>query len=1683
MVDTSQAPYFDDYDAQKKYLKALFRPARALQVRELNQVQTYLQNQVSRLGDHIFRDGSQVIPGEVNYQSKLDYIKVTYPGYAGDVAALNADTFKLVDVTTGVEAELVLHIDAEDTDPVTLYVKYTKTGFDQESVFPVGSLVELRDSSDTLLDTITVDETGFGSAVFVESGIYYVRGYFAVVDKQAIVLDKYAPNPSYRAGFEIIETVVTSDDDASLLDNANGEPNVSAPGADRLKLELKLSKRAADATDDEDFVEIVRLAQGEVESQVRSPDYSVLEETLARRTFDESGNYTVTPFKLFLREHIDTGDNEGVYEVGEGGDATKLAAGLEAGKAYVLGYEVEKQNTTYIPIDKARDTNEIQNASTFIDYGNYIEVDNLTAIPDIGSYRRIRLWTGVLDPSGNAQGTSVGDCCIRNVELVSGTAGDPAAVYRLYLFDIRNTTGIPSANVLGLASSIFEFGSPNFGADIDKTGGVLYDPNKNSMLFPLPVSTVKSLRNGQGSIDTGYNASKQFTATADSGGTVTIDAGTSVIFESYNKFEFHASRISDGEIIDLDGKVTMGGTPFGKTLTIALGVGFASANIRVVAPVIKQVTQHKTKTLTNHVANFTPNAAGVITLAHADVHRIIRVGTLADNKKDHFDLIPNRKPSYYGLSQLKFKNGYPKNTVQVAVEYEYFAHGSGDYFSVDSYSDIEYDQIPFDTIDGVQVCLADVLDFRPRVDNTGNDFTSLGSSRGDIPQRFNYVTADVVHYLPRVDKVWLDSKGNFGVTKGVSDINPVAPSDPDDVMVLYTLTIPAYTRSPKSVDVKFHENKRYTMRDIGKLENRIKNLEYYVTLSSLEESTANLQVIDDATGLPRTKNGFVADSFVDHIIGDSTSNLYRCSVDSASQELRPQFCMDGIDLEFDSGTSSNVQKTGDLITLPYTSAVLFKQDQASSTMNVNPYAVFNWEGSLSITPKNDTWIDVVYTNPDIQRQTINQTVTVNDSRTVQDRAETTVFNNEWDIWRDVWLGRDTFNVRNWGAIRGINTGANAGTVTFVDEVRTEVSKSVATETNSKVVGDKVVNQSVIPFMRPKQIKFVAQGMKPFTRLYAFFDGKDVTSYVTDLGGGSPVLTDASGKAEGFFNLPNNDLVRFRTGRRPFKLSESSTNSDDSLTQAETFYDANGTLVSRQKTILSTQTVTTTVTNTTVTTQRAVRTRWQDPLAQSFLIDKEGGMFVTKIDIYFATKDDSIPITMQIREMENGYPTQRLVPYGEKVLQPSQVLTSSDASAVTSFVFDSPVYLQDGVEYCFVLLANSTKYNVWVGRMGEVVVGTQRAISKQPFVGVLFKSQNNSTWTADQEADMKFAIHRAVFNTAVQGNVVLNNTNIEAQPLPINALAATQGSSTVTVKCFNHGLVPGAFVTVSGAVTGAGITAANLNGQRQVVATPTLDTFTFTAATAATATGSFGGSALKLVKNFQYDCLNVNVGELILPKTETNWAINPTTGKSIDGSEVFGQKNGVDLPIILGTNMFFSSPRCILNSSNETSMLSGNRSLTVKGSMVSVSDNVSPVIDVNRLSAVAVNNRINNPGVLTEEVVAQSNAAARYQTKMISLASPADTLRVYIDANKPKGAEVKVYYKTSNTPDGFSEIDWVPATGISVSGQTDDGKFYENEYEELGLDEFAYFAVKIVMLSSNSANVPRVKNFRAIAISG
>jgi hypothetical protein len=1709
MLDFNTEPYNDDFSEDSKFYRILFRPSFAVQARELTQLQTILQNQISRHGSAIFKQGSMVVPGQVSIDTNAQYVKLT-KDYTVNGVTTTTESFigsqvgKYITGSSGVQAQIIKVAAATTTDDTTIYVRYRSSDstLGTQKVFGDGEVITFDDGTHTI-QTSSSSSTGIGSLATITRGVFYVNGFFVLcadphtTQEQIIVLDKYSNTPSYRVGLTIIESELTPEEEPTLLDNAQTSYNYAAPGAHRYHIDLILSKLPLTSEDDQNFIELLKVDAGTIVRIVNTTQYSELEKTLARRTYDEAGNYTVRPFNIDVREArnnsrgawtttptsyligdvitysgrkytakntatsasavppthtsgtaYDGSGNTGVnweytpypvYNRGISltGSDNQLAIALDPGKAYVQGYEIEKVATEYVYINKCRDSShqvQVTNAFLPATVGNYVYVNSVNSAPFVDTFVQVALYnqfttTGAASAApGTAVGTQVGTARVRFIEWDNGTIGTTAAQYKVGLFDIQMFSGydfkrnvksfyynnpaggavvdfsadivpIPtrlvgsatasaSTTITGTGTSfltdlvvgdyislggtyrrVTAIASQNSitvdqstsvtGVTIDRISTLIYEPENESLIFKLPYYAIKSLTSNK----TTYYVYQKFTGTASavsgSNCTLTVSTGSGNMVSAAQTNNYQIVDNTTGLSISYVSAAISTGS-----ITFTLSSTYANRAMTVIGTVVKTAAE-KTKTLTTATpVTFTTQAAAqalTLSLGKADGYRVTSVlmdaggfsaptGNYTLDISDHYFFNDGQTSSFYGLAKLELKPSYTVPSGPVQVSFEYFSHGTGDYFSANSYSSIDYKKIPF--FGGTS--LRDSIDFRPRVDDTGLTFTGSGGSVSLIPKRGQEIQTDFTYYLPRTDKIALDITGQFFQIAGTPSLNPGDPEEPKQGMVLYTLNLEPYTFSTtaSSVRVTKVENKRYTMRDIGKLESRINNLEYYTSLSLLEQQTESLTITDSTTGLNRFKNGFVVDNFSGHSVGDVGSTDYYCSIDMNSNQLRAFFSMKNIGLiekvsTTAARTSANYQITGDLITLPYTTTALITQPYASRLENVNPFAIFTFLGQVNLTPPSDVWFETDR-RPDIVQNT------EGDFNTIATLAEKAgVLGTVWGAWQTQWTGQPVVSTNTYvGDQRGLGVvgwrdGLAADTpadqlnamfgnvqgqgwahrvvtaeTTAIQSglTRTGVNTQVVAKIDTQLVADRVLSTAVIPYVRSRNILIQTTGLKPNTKFYPFFDNVNVSAYCTpatkitytgtadfdstsnvganttqtarlingdsqsalssgdvitgqsstataivvgtekvlDSTGnvtarniyvvnikgtfttgetitgsisnttgtnitvettqvaGDTLGTDVNGKVQLLFAIPQNDTLRFRTGQRQFTLSDSATNDATYTSRGAGQYFAQGVLETKQATynavrngiLVQNQVDPQYQVVTNSTTRTVSDTGWYDPLAQTFMINSNGGAFLTSVDLFFATKDRSIPVHVEIREVVNGAPGKTILPFSQVALPPEKVNISSNTvtlpdgttaasyDTATRFTFPSPVYVNDATEYALVVASDSNGYKTWISNMGDTIPGSSRTISEQPYAGVLFKSQNGSTWTSNQDQDLKFTLNRAVFATNTVATVQFVNDIISKVTLDKDPFETNTGVANVRVYHRNHGLAVNSYVTIS-----------------------------------------------------------------------------------------------------------------------------------------------------------------------------------------------------------------------------------------------------------------------------------------------
>jgi hypothetical protein len=503
------SPYYDDFDKADNYYRVLFKPGYPVQARELTGLQSILQNQIESFGSHIFKEGSMVIPGGITCDNAFTTIKVN-PDHLGiDItvyldALKNANTGRGTRVrgqTSGVVGTIKGYLlpPDEGVEQITLFVKYRDGANDGEGIeFVDGEVLILEEnitygnttlnSGDSVITLISTNSTATGYAVGVSQGVYFIRGVFLDVPNTQIVLDPYDNEPSYRVGFDILEEIVTSDDDTELNDNAKGFTNYAAPGADRLKISIKLSKKQLTDFNDTNFVELVKIDNGQIKKLQNKSDYSVIKEYFAKRTFEESGNYAVNPFTISVANSLnDEIGNGGLYPEGQKTEQGNIPSDdlmsvkISAGTAYVKGFDIDLVGGAVVDAPKPRTTKTVDSALVPFAMGSLLKVNNVYGVPylNIGASQSgaqttqaniIELYNRRRDASGGSPGTAggggtkIGEARVYWYGVSDATYTGDSTTWDLYLFDVQtyttlylakeyNTTEVPlSSFVRGLSS-------------------------------------------------------------------------------------------------------------------------------------------------------------------------------------------------------------------------------------------------------------------------------------------------------------------------------------------------------------------------------------------------------------------------------------------------------------------------------------------------------------------------------------------------------------------------------------------------------------------------------------------------------------------------------------------------------------------------------------------------------------------------------------------------------------------------------------------------------------------------------------------------------------------------------------------------------------------------------------------------------------------------------------------------------------------------------------------------------------------------------------------------------------------------------------------------------------------------------------------------------------------------------
>jgi len=774
--------------------------------------------------------------------------------------------------------------------------------------------------------------------------------------------------------------------------------------------------------------------------------------------------------------------------------------------------------------------------------------------------------------------------------------------------------------------------------------------------------------------------------------------------------------------------------------------------------------------------------------------------------------------------------------------------------------------------------------------------------------------------------------------------------------------------------------------------------------------------------------------------------------------------------------------------LPYTEveAKGLKQDKASRQLRLAEELNFIWNGDLIAVPFTDNFFQT--------RNDTDKAVVYNDDQGADNwRALTTAWNTEVAPLNQKWLGAAQGGKTETTEINQGTTQVGQFNVTTVLRTVTQDAYNQLAAGNQAATGtqevkfDRVVQVEAALRMRKREFVIRAKGLKNNSRVYAFFDGINVTANCyqiqligasttaetlndkfipSTIAGDGPILGDenvtwkaiADGSLSQPFIVKNNEIFllfevpagKFFTGQREFKVTDSPTNSDGTtLTSARNIIYSQGilqttgsfTINSRPYNVIFNGTNNIKPLGKRVVSQQTVETRTAipqpapagntDPLSQSFYVDPDTftkGFYLTSIDLFFRTKsqEDTRNVSVQIREMENGFPSPQFISMTDEALVNNKnILISEDASKATKFTFRNPIYLSPGNEYCFAVKPdnNDPDFAIWVAELGAIDITNpdkQTRIEQAYNSGVLFTSQTDRTWTAKQNIDMKFTMRVAEFDTsskiAYWNNIPTTSAfTYDALTPAISDQILPETSITYDIKTADS-----TFAVDSDYTTIKNYERLVLRSRKQI-------------STTASETSSGFKSLLvraTLSTNNKFVTPYID-NENILFHFDKN-VINNLDSTAVSGTVTYNSGNN----IVAGTGTTFT-----------TQVFAGEYAYfgDEYREVSSVTNNTHLLVKTNFTTANAASQAMTTRN--EENPTGPYSSQSRYITKVVTLNDgfEAADLVTYLRINRPPGTSIKVYVKllNENDTDAFDDKFYTPMELVGTETFT----LNQNEYKE------------------------------------
>ena len=612
---------------------------------------------------------------------------------------------------------------------------------------------------------------------------------------------------------------------------------------------------------------------------------------------------------------------------------------------------------------------------------------------------------------------------------------------------------------------------------------------------------------------------------------------------------------------------------------------------------------------------------------------------------------------------------------------------------------------------------------------------------GTKPIQNTIVSYTYDYTLYRRDLIMLDSKGNFLVVQGSPDRyeDLITPYNGSDAYIELGY-VNVFPKPPLPTDkddrnyiaeVVSYDDTRLTQDNFISMLRRIGYLEDSIAQLDLERQ---IESGEDTSSL----RGYFTDNFENinksDLVYDVEDVKYTATIDTSRKELTTSSEMKSTDVGVDDGKSSGYEIFGTIISAPYEYENAITQEFATGTMLVNPYASYGPMCKVELDPPEDNWVDenkILVTNTAEKKSYETQYKTV----------------TKW--------------VRN-----GHAYGRFEGSKTSTSTTYTGSSTSVERDTST--------TSSIIEFMRVKDVNITGSAFgEDAENIYCTFNGQPIDLIATgETTQGIERVVDrknyktVNANRNGYFTAKITVPENTPCGTVEVKLVRPEPEEESGVA----IYTAVGTLLT------STITDTTVITHHYTVLQTTTNTYSSDPLAQSFILSSIYDRNLSKINLYFATKDENRPAVVQVRNMVNGYPGETV--YAEVLLNPEDVNVPSNPKApvATEVILNQPVYCYANTQYCFVVLSDSNKYSMYYAELGQTILNTEQQLVVNPYgVGVMFSSSNATTWTAHQGADLKFELYSSKYTG--NGEIIFDEADAnEVSGVFLDAAYEVEGDS-------------------------------------------------------------------------------------------------------------------------------------------------------------------------------------------------------------------------------------------------------------------------------------------------------------------